>query len=362
MTDRLATPVRIALAGSVGSSRRTLQALLRHKAHLVGVLELDAAAAAGVSGYAPLADLAASAGVPCVGFRRINDPRVIHAVRNWRPDLVFVAGLSQLVGEELLRIPTRGCVGFHPTRLPHGRGRAPLAWLTLDGRGGAATFFLMDAGADSGPILIQEPFEISPGDDAAAVGESLLQAMDRALDHWLPALIAGEWSPQSQDHAQATWFGRRGPEDGHIHWNRSAEDVVRLVRASTQPHPGAYVYVGGRRLRIWQARVDLSSPHRGVPGRILEGDDASGWLVQAAQGLVRIQRWSFDEPQIGHPPRLRVGLKLADSPDDEIFDLRQRVAELEARLTQVLQTAQFVPTAPTDTLPGPLIREKRRCA
>jgi methionyl-tRNA formyltransferase len=350
MTDRLATPVRIALAGSVGSSRRTLEALLRHKAHLVGVLELDAAAADGVSGYAPLADLAASAAVQCVSFRKINVPEVIETVRCWRPDLLFVTGLSQLVGEELLSIPSLGCVGFHPTRLPHGRGRAPLAWLTLDGCGGAATFFLMDAGADSGPILVQEPFEIEPGEDAAAVGESLLQAMDRALDRWLPRLIAGEWTLRTQDHSQATYFGRRAPEDGHIDWSRSAAEVVRLVRASTRPHPGAYVYVGGHRLRIWQARVDHTSPYRGVPGRILEGDDAGGWLVQAGEGLVRIRQWSFDEPQAGHPPRLRVGLKLADTPDDEVFQLRQRVAELEARLAQI------------ELATGGLAQETRRCA
>lgn len=362
MTDRLATPVRIALAGSVDSSRRTLEALLRHKAHLVGVLELDAAAASGVSGYAPLADLAVSAGVPWQSFRRINVPEVIETVRRWRPDLLFVTGLSQLVGDELLAIPSLGCVGFHPTRLPHGRGRAPLAWLTLDGCGGAATFFLMDAGADSGPILVQEPFEIEPGDDAAAVGESLLLAMDRALDVWLPRLIAGEWSTRTQEHSQATYFGRRAPEDGHIDWNRSAEDIVRLIRASTRPHPGAYVYVGGHRLRIWQARVDQTSPHRGVPGRILEGDDAGGWLVQAGEGLIQILQSSFDEPEADRLPRLRVGLKLADSPDDEIFALRRRVAELEARLSQVLEIGQPVEAAETEVAADSLTQETRRCA
>src|SRR5690606_5016234 len=120
--------------------------------------------------------------------------------------------------------------------------------------------------------------------------------------------------------------------------------------------------VGGHRLRIWQARVDHTSPHRGVPGRILEGDDTGGWLVQAGEGLVQIQQWNFDEPQDDRLPRLRVGLRLADSPDDEIFALRRRVAELEARLSQVLEIVQPVETAETEVPADPLTRETRRCA
>lgn len=349
MTDRIPTPVRIALAGSVGSSRRTLAALLRHGAHVVGVLELDEGAAAGVSDYAPLADLAEEAQVPCLAFRQVNSPPVIQSVRDWQPDLLFVVGLSQLVGEDLLTIPTRGCVGFHPTWLPHGRGRAPLAWLTLDGHGGAATFFLLEAEADSGPILAQEPFEIGPHDDATAVAESLLQATDRALDAWLPRLIRGEWSARPQDHSQATWFGRRTPEDGHIDWNATADDIVRLIRASTHPHPGAYTYVRGERLRIWQAQVAQTDAWRGVPGRILDAD-GSRLLVQAGGGLVQIQQCSFDEPSARTMPRLRVGLKLADSPDDEVFQLRRKVAQLEARLAQI------------ELATGGLAQETRRCA
>src|SRR5262245_26222852 len=117
--------VRIALAGSVNSSRRILQALLKHHANVVGVLGLSPDASTNVSGYCRYDDLAHSRGIPYIDFRNINHHEVVEAARSWEPDLLFVVGLSQLVKPELLSVPRLGCVGFHPTWLPEGRGRAP---------------------------------------------------------------------------------------------------------------------------------------------------------------------------------------------------------------------------------------------
>ena len=127
-----ASGLRIVLAGSVGSSRLTLQALLRHRANVVGVLELQPDVPSAISGFARLNDVAAEANVPCVGFQKLNEPEIVSQVREWQPDLLFVVGLSQLVKAELLSVPKLACVGFHPTLLPRGRGRAPVAWLVLD--------------------------------------------------------------------------------------------------------------------------------------------------------------------------------------------------------------------------------------
>ena len=335
-TYNIPTPVRIALAGSVSSSRAALESLIAHEAELVGVLELDARSAANVSGFAPLRDLADRAGVPCVTFENINRPEVVAAVRSWSPDLLFVVGLSQLVKSELLAVPTLGCVGFHPTWLPRGRGRAPLAWLTYDGEPGAATFFLMDEGADSGPILVQEPFLVGVDDYAADVERSILAAMRRGLDRWLPRLIRGEWTPIEQDHSQATYHGRRAPEDGLIDWHAPAERIARLVRAASRPHPGAYTYIEGFKLIVWRAGVERQWPARGVTGRILEAGDG-GLVVQTGEGLLRIEEWEYAEPSNAaqRPPALRTGRKLGYAPEDEIFQLRQTVDVLQQELAEL---------------------------
>ena len=96
----------------------------------MGVLGLDGQFAARTSDYQRLEDIARKAGVTYHDFRNINAPEIVETVRRWEPDLLFVVGLSQIVRKELLQVPKVGCVGFHPTWLPEGRGRAPVAWLT----------------------------------------------------------------------------------------------------------------------------------------------------------------------------------------------------------------------------------------
>lgn len=324
-----ASGLRIVLAGSVGSSRLTLQALLRHRANVVGVLELQPDDPSAVSGFARLQDVAAEVSVPCVGFQKLNEANIVEQVREWQPDLLFAVGLSQLVKAELLAVPKLACVGFHPTHLPRGRGRAPVAWLVLDATPGAATFFVMDEGADSGPILVQEPFDVRPTDDAEQVTASLEQAIVRALDRWLPSLLAGEWNPQPQDDTAATYHGKRAPEDGWIDWNKSAREIDALIRAAGRPHPGAFTFLKDRKLLVWRAELDTTTPFRGVIGRVLLNDPQRGALVQTGDGLLWLNEVAWSDDDVTKPPKLAVGQRLGYVVEEEISQLKARIAELE---------------------------------
>jgi len=338
MTQSSSSSLRIVLAGSVGSSRRTLQRLLHQGANVVGVLGLSPALAKPVSGYCRLDDIAESANIPYVEFRNINHPGVIFAVREWSPDILFVVGLSQLVKRELSSIPPLGCVGFHPTWLPKGRGRGPVAWLTIDGSPGAATFFLMDEGVDSGPILVQEPFFVSEKDYASDVIDKLETAIDAALDRWLPALLSGELRPTPQTHSSASYYGRRTPEDGLIHWEWSAGEIHDLIRAASGPHPGAYTYVGNHKMIVWRAEIETQMPYRGVIGRILYLDDRKGWLVQTGNGLLWLTDVEITPNAAENNTReLRVGMKLGYAPQDEVYLLQHRITDLEKRLFELEQ-------------------------
>jgi methionyl-tRNA formyltransferase len=325
----------IALAGSVGSSLRTLQALLRNRMRVVGVLGLDPAKSASVSGYTRLDSTALAAGIPYCDFEDINHPETVGRVRVWSPDVLFVVGLSQLVKKDLLAIPRLGCVGFHPTRLPEGRGRAPLAWLTLEARGGASTFYQMDEGADSGPILVQQAFAVSEADYAADVVRKLEDAIDAGLDRWLPRLRTGEWNPKPQDESRATFYGKRAPEDGVIHWEQSARGILALVRAASRPHPGAYTFLGDRKIIVWRAEVESALRFTGVVGRVLAVDEKRGALVQTGDGLLWLAETEWEPSLRGdRPPSLKVGQRLGYDPADEIRNLRKRIAELENLLAE----------------------------
>lgn len=323
--------LRIVLAGSVVSSRRVLQGLLRHRANVVGVLGLAIEESVNVSGYCRLDDLAYIAGLPCCDFKQINAPETIGQIREWQPDLLFVVGLSQLVGRELLAIPRRGCIGFHPTCLPQGRGRAPIAWLVLEGRSGSATFFLMDENADSGPVLAQTSFFVDENSYASDVIARMEIAIDCALDEWLPRLLNGEWNPHQQDHVDATFYGKRTPEDGWIDWALPAKEIYALIRAASYPHPGAYTFVDDHKLIIWRAELETNMRFRGTIGRVLLNNRDKGWLVQTGQDLLWIQKYEF-APSDGKLPKLRVGLQLGYISQNEIFDIRRRLKFLEQHI------------------------------
>ena len=329
--------LRIVLAGSVGSTRQTLAGLIRNQANVVGALELGRDKSKQVSGYQCLSDIAVTAEIPCESFRNINDAETVNTIRTWNPDLLFVVGLSQLVKSELLSMPRLGCVGFHPTLLPNGRGRAPLAWLTFDSAIGAATFFLMETRADSGPILAQEPFRVSANDYATDVIYSINRAIDVALDRWLPRLLTGEWDPQIQDDSKATYYGRRAPEDGLIDWQRPAKEIYALIRATSHPHPGAYTYVKDTKIVVWSAHLETELPYHGVVGRVLKIEDDQDCLVQTGDGLLWLTDMDCvnpsDDLDVNRP--LRVGMKLGYVVEDEFCRLNQRITELEQRVAQL---------------------------
>ncbi len=329
--------MRIVVAGATVSTHQTLEALVRHGAEIVGVLQLRNESSHTVTAFSPLGELAEPHGIPCATFRNINDSEIVEQVREWQPDLMFVVGLSQLVRDEMMSIPKRGCVGFHPTFLPVGRGRAPLAWLTLDGQPGAATFFMIDEGVDSGPIFVQETFEVAPDDYASDVERKLVAATETGLDRWLPELLSGVWNPRPQDEFLATYNGRRSIDDGLLDWYQSSDDIHTLIRAASTPHPGAYTWHQGRKLIVWRAELEKHLPWRGAVGRVLHTEAERGALVQTGDGLVWLTQVQFSEDTVACPAQtvLKVGIKLGFVVQDEVARLRDRVDDLETRLSRL---------------------------
>ena len=329
--------MRIVVAGATVSTHQTLDALIRHGADVVGVLQLRGESSHTVTAFSPLDELAESHGIPCATFRNINDSEIVEQVCQWQPDLMFVVGLSQLVRDEMMSIPARGCLGFHPTFLPAGRGRAPLAWLTLDAQPGAATFFLIDEGVDSGPIFVQETFEVTPEDYASDVGHKLVEATGRALDRWLPELLTGVWNPQPQDEILATYNGRRSLDDGLLDWHQASDEIHSLIRAASTPHPGAYTWYQGRKLIVWRAEFEKHLPWRGAVGRVLHLEAERGALVQTGDGLLWLTHVQFAEETepCAAESVLKVGVKLGFVVQDEVAALRMRVDDFEARLSKL---------------------------
>jgi methionyl-tRNA formyltransferase len=207
-------------------------------------------------------------------------------------DVIFAVGFSQLLKEDWLTLAKHGCIGFHPTKLPMGRGRAPIAWLILEGKSGAATFFQMGNGADDGPIYQQEPFEVDVNDDVESLVPKVQNAISIALDKLLPRMKAGIWDAIPQNHEKATFYTKRDPIDGLINWNLNAQEIDRLIKATTAPYPGAFSFVRGEIIKIWKSTVANENNIIGVVGRVLLVDENKGYLVQCGDGALWIKSFT----------------------------------------------------------------------
>ena len=314
----------IVLIGSVNSSRKTLEKLIEHKMNVVGILCLDPEAAKNVSGYNNLKEIAEKNKIPFQYFVKVNSKETIQFVSSRKVDFLFVIGLSQMVHKQLLSIPKYGCVGFHPTRLPQGRGRAALAWIVLGMVKGAATFFQIEEGIDSGPIWIQETFETNSGDYAEDVLNKILKSIDKALDKVLPQLKNGEFDTVIQNESKATYLAKRNPEDGLIKWDLPAQQIYRQIRALSYPLPGAYTYAGLKQVHIFRASVSNIKNYLGVIGRVVVANDIDGILVQTGEGLLKLEEFEGISKE-----KLKIGFSLGLKVEKELLALAERIETLE---------------------------------
>lgn len=253
---------RIALAGSVTSSFTTLQMLVKHNLNVVGVLGYEPDDPLPVSGYVNMKEYCILNDIPYHPFKKINSKNTTEILTELSPDIFFVVGLSQLVPTEILNIAKLGNIGFHPTLLPRGRGRAPIAWLIFEEKYGAANFFLMGEGTDDGPVFVQKPFNVESSDNATTIEQKIINSIELALDEWLPQLKNGLWSPVPQDESLATYYAKRTPEDGWINWTDSSINIDKLIRASFKPHPGAYTFLNQQKLIVFKTRLESEKNQR----------------------------------------------------------------------------------------------------
>lgn len=312
--------MRVGFIGGVNSSLVTLSKLIQHDLNVVAVFGYKPSQNMIVSGYNDLECFSNENMLNFIPFTRINDH--IKDVKSLDLDVLFIVGISQLVCEEIVQSPKLGCIGFHPTLLPRGRGRAPIAWLVHEGENGAANFFLINNVADSGPIFVQEHFYVDESDTAKSVEDKLLNAAEIALDRWLPKFKKGEWNPMPQSEYFATEYGVRKPEDGLIEWHKSASEISRLIRAASNPHPGAYTFFNMEKVIVENCSIENDLRIKGCVGRVLK-EKGSCILIQTGDGLIWLH-------EIKTKLNIKVGDRLGFQVEQEIFEIKKDLQNIKS--------------------------------
>ena len=222
--------------------------------------------------YGSVAQLCARKGIAVHAPEDVNHPLWIERIAKLNPDYIFSFYYRNLLTEPLLAVACKGAFNLHGSLLPTYRGRAPANWVLVNGeKETGVTLHRMVKRADAGAIVAQQRVAIERSDTALTLHGKLREAASSLLRDTLPQLIQGKITETAQDESKATVFGRRTAADGKLVWKKPAEELFNLVRAVTQPYPGAFCAVGEHKLIVWSAEVAKGNEGQ-APGRVISVD------------------------------------------------------------------------------------------
>lgn len=282
-------PLRIAFAGTPDFARQPLEALIASGHRLVGVLtQPDRPKGRGRQlASSPVKQAAERAGLLILQPQTLKDAAAREALTSLQPDVLVVVAYGLILPQAVLDLPRLGCVNIHASLLPRWRGAAPIqrAILAGDAETGVS-IMLMNAGLDTGPVLLQRRIPIAADDTGGSLQEKLAALGASALLEALEGLSAGTLEPQAQPAEGVTYAEKLQKSEAAIDWSRSAAEIERQVRAFN-PWPVAETRFEGEQLRILGARAESQTEGRAMPGTVTcVSEDAI--VVACGRGLLHV--------------------------------------------------------------------------
>jgi methionyl-tRNA formyltransferase len=244
----------------------------------------------------PVKAAAASHQVPVFQPEKVRAKEFVEEVRAMAPDVLVVAAFGQIIPQRMLNIPPYGGINVHGSLLPRWRGAAPIQYSLMAGDAETGvTTMQMDAGLDTGDMLLAKALPLTDEDNYGTVEEKLSVIGADLLIETLERLQAGNCPRIPQDAALVTLAPALPPETGRFDWTRGAAELHNLTRGVT-PKPGAYTFFGGKRLKIWRTALGedggSSAETRESAGSIAPGVIESigrhGITVGTGKGSIRL--------------------------------------------------------------------------
>ncbi len=209
---------------------------------------------------------------------------------SYNPDYLVVVAFGQFIPKNLLTLPKRYPINIHPSLLPRYRGPAPIQWAVINGdKETGVTIMVLDAGMDSGDILLAEKEKIFPDDTSATLHDRLAEKGANLLVNALEQIEANNLKPIPQDHSQAIVAPLLKKEDGRIDWTQDAQRIEAFIRGMT-PWPGAFTFWGEKCLKLFKAKTaSMTDPV--LPGTIIQGfqDELRVSTGKGALSILEIQ-------------------------------------------------------------------------
>lgn len=281
--------LRIIFAGTPVFAAVALEALIKAQHDIALVMtQPDRPAGRGMKTVASaVKQVAQHHGLPLLQPETLKNAELQAQLQELKADVMIVAAYGLLLPEAVLNIPLYGCLNIHASLLPRWRGAAPIQRAIMAGDPETGiTIMQMDAGLDTGAILLRHALAIAPDDTMQSLHDKLSVLGAQSVVEALTRLQHQELVATRQDEAQASYAAKIKKNEAEINWQQSAEQLERLVRAF-DPNIGAYTFFHQKMVKIWRAEVVMSGIS-GNPGEIV-AVDREGITVACGSGGLRIK-------------------------------------------------------------------------
>lgn len=236
----------------------------------------------------PVKEYALSKGITVYQVEKIRkNEEFIDTIRNLKPDVIVVVAFGQILPKELLDIPKYGSINVHGSLLPKYRGAAPIQWAIINGDEftGITTMY-MDAGMDTGDMILKESIKIEDDDNFGTIYEKMKKLGGKLIIETLEKVAEGS-APREKQGEDFTMAPMITKELCKIDWNKSAKDIRNLIRG-LNPMPGAYTYMSEQMVKIWDAEI-IKMQSEEKSGTVILSNNKEGLYVTTGDGVLNIK-------------------------------------------------------------------------
>jgi methionyl-tRNA formyltransferase len=280
---------RVLFAGTPEFALASLQALIAAGIEPLAVLtQPDRPAGRGKHlTQSPVKQFALEQGIEVLQPKTLKDPEEAAKLAAFEPDILVVAAYGLILPQDVLDIPTHGCLNVHASLLPRWRGAAPIQAAILAGdRETGVSLMGMTAGLDCGPVYAEEAVAIGANETAGELHDRLAALGGQLLVRHFAAIVAGTLHAAEQDDTSATYAGKISKQDARLDWQQPADVLHRQVRAYN-PVPGAFFMVDDMQIKCWRASV-VSGSAGATSGQVL-AVDRDGIVVACGSGALCLE-------------------------------------------------------------------------
>lgn len=278
---------RIVFAGTPAFGLASLQAMVEAGVRPVAVYtQPDRPAGRGKKLTAsPVKQFALEQGIDVLQPQSLRQEDAAQQLAELQPDLMVVAAYGLILPQQIIDLPTHGCLNVHASLLPRWRGAAPIQAAILAGDDDTGISLMsMDAGLDTGPVYVREKVQIGAAETAGELHDRLAWLGGHTLVSYLPAILAGELQAAAQDESQSSYAHKIDKAAAMLDWHLPAAQLARVVRAYN-PVPGSRFQYDNVLIKCWEA--DAIAGTDAPPGTVI-GSSRDGVIVACGEGALRM--------------------------------------------------------------------------